>query len=209
MLKIKKLVVGQLQTNCYVVFDNLIKKALIIDPGDDADYIARSISDLELEPEAIVATHGHFDHILAATELKLNYKIPFLIHKADEFLLKRMRSSAKHFAGIKADPPPKVDRYLQDKEKLVIGHLSFDIMHTPGHTPGSISLYARDHKALFVGDTLFAQGAVGRTDFSYSDKDELGRSINKLLAKGGGAAIYPGHGDKTKNSDVQKYLKLV
>src|SRR3990172_979126 len=112
MITVKRLSVGQLQTNCYLVKE--VGKCVIIDPGDDADYIQRIIADENLIPTKIIATHGHFDHILAVYELKLAYNIPFLMSKYDEFLLKRMSSSAKKFTKITTGLPPKVDNYLKD-----------------------------------------------------------------------------------------------
>lgn len=204
MIKIRKLNVGQLQTNCYIVISGT--EALIIDPGDDADYIMRIISDEKVNPAKIIATHSHYDHILAVTELKLAYKIPFLMHRKDEFLLKRMRSSAAHFGRIIADPPPKIDKYLKEDEKLVISHLKFDIIHTPGHTPGSISLYSKEAKAVLVGDVMFAGGGIGRTDFAYSDQPLLLKSIDKLLKLPEGIKVYCGHGEETNIRDIRKYF---
>lgn len=202
MLKIKKLTLGQLQTNCYIANDG--EEALIIDPGDDADYIMRVISDEEVKPKMIIATHGHYDHILAVTELKLAYNIPFLMHKDDEFLLKNMKSSAQHFSGIKADPAPKVDKYLKENDNLVVGSNLLQVIETSGHTPGSLSLYNKDENILFAGDLIFAGGGVGRTDFVYSDKIKLLNSIKKLSGLPKKTIVYSGHGEESKIADVIK-----
>ena len=195
MLKIRRLPVGQLQTNCYLV--NAGEHAIIIDPGDDADYIQRIISDLEVKPTQIIATHGHYDHILAAGELKLAYSIPYLMHKKDVFLLKRMRSSARHFSGISAGPEPKVDKYLDEGGKLTLNNQLLTVIETPGHTPGSVSLYAKSAKSVFVGDTIFAGGGVGRTDFDYSSLSDLQKSIKRLLKLPAATVVYCGHGEET------------
>jgi len=195
MLKIKTLPVGQLKTNCYIVYDERTLEALIIDPGDDADYIGRIISDFNLSPRKIIATHGHFDHILAVTELKLNYNIPFLIHKADEFLIKNMKSSAKHFIGITTDPPPIANSFFSDNNKIQVGSSTLTVIHTPGHTPGSVCLNFEEGNILFVGDLIFENGAVGRTDFSYSDQKDLNNSISKILKLDKYTTVYCGHGD--------------
>ncbi len=159
-------------TNCYIAGD------IIIDPGDDAEYIMSHVDN----PSMIVATHGHFDHIMAAYAIQLAYKIPFYIHEEDIFLLANMKSSAKHFLGLKhIDPPPKASP-IKD----------LPYIHTPGHTPGSICLKFGD--VLFVGDTIFANGAVGRTDFSYSTPLELSASIEKIHSYPKGTRILPGHG---------------
>lgn len=204
MLKIRRLAVGQLQTNCYLVVAE--NKALIIDPGDDADYIMRIVSDEKIYPAKIIATHGHYDHVLAVTELKLAYKIPFLMHKNDSFLLKRMKSSAAHFGRIYADSPPKIDNYLKEGGSLKIGNYKLKIIPTPGHTPGSISLYSKEDKAVFVGDVIFAGGGIGRTDFAYSDQTILLKSINKLLKLPEDIKVYCGHGEVTNIRNVRKYF---
>src|SRR3989344_147687 len=115
-MEIITLPVGQMQANCYLVYDKKSLKTLIIDPGDDADYIERIISDHSLIPQAIIATHGHFDHIMAVTELVFAYTIPFKINCEDKFLIKNMFASAKHFINIDSGPPPPVSGCVKDKE---------------------------------------------------------------------------------------------
>ena len=193
--RVKKLVVGQLQTNCYLVFDEKKSEAIIIDPGDGADYIIRILNDLDVRPTKIVATHGHFDHILAVNELKLAYKIPFLMNKKDEVLLKWMRKSCKFFTGFDPGPPPKVDKYLN--KLLKVGDLKFEIIETPGHSPGSVSLYSNKLGVVFVGDVIFAGGGVGRTDFKYSNRKDLEKSIKKLFKLPKNTIVYSGHGAET------------
>jgi len=197
MLTVKRLIVGQLATNCYLIYDRASGEAIIIDPGDDGDYIIRVLADLEVKPVKIVATHGHFDHILAANELKLAYQIPFLIHREDEFLLKRMGDSASHFLGLATDPAPKTDTYLEEGDSIKVGSLSLKVLATPGHTPGSISLYSKKLGIIFVGDVIFAEGGVGRTDFKYASAKDLEKSIKKLLKLPKDTLIYPGHGEET------------
>jgi glyoxylase-like metal-dependent hydrolase (beta-lactamase superfamily II) len=197
-LQHKQLVVGQLQTNCYLIFQKLGGEALIVDPGDDAIYISQIMSDLQLIPVAIVGTHGHFDHILAAFELQGMYKIPFLIHAQDTFLVKRMRQTARFFLGRDiVEQPPTISGLLSEKKTLKIGAETLTVIHTPGHTPGSISLYSVKHHLLFSGDTLFVEGGVGRTDFEYSSATQLKKSLSDLLALPEAITIYPGHGRPT------------
>ncbi len=171
-------VVGSMATNCYIV------DGMIIDPGDDAEYI---MSHLTVKPTMIVATHGHFDHIMAACALQLAYNIPFYMHEGDFFLLSRMQSSAKYFLGLKEVDPPPVPSKIKD----------LPFIHTPGHTPGSICLYFKKDNILFSGDTIFADGAVGRTDFSYSKPLLLAESVQKILAYPAGTRILSGHGEQT------------
>lgn len=193
MLDIISLKVGSLQTNCYLVFDQKSKETVIIDPGDDAEYLKNIISQRCLLPRMILATHGHFDHILAAFDLQTSYNIPFLIHEADEFLVKKMQKSAKYYIKINSGPPPIIGKYLKDQDILSIWQSKIKIIHTPGHTPGSVCLYFPKEKWLFTGDTYFSEGIYGRTDFLYSSKNNLQKSlikINHLIKK---SSIYPGH----------------
>ena len=205
-VEIITLVVGQMQENCYLFYDSQSLDTLIIDPGDDADYIERIIADNKLQPTQIIATHGHFDHIMAVTELKLAYNIPFRIHKNDEFLVKNMQNSAKHFLGIDADPPPIVDEFINPKSRINIGNNYLQIIEVPGHTPGSIYLYSKADNVLFTGDLLFADGAVGRTDFSYSNVNELQKSLRKIFKLPPQTQIFPGHGrSSTLEEEITHY----
>lgn len=190
-MEIRTLQVGSLQTNCYIVFDAL--NALIIDPGDDAEYIVNTIKDLGVSPKMIIATHAHFDHILAVNELKLAFKIPFVMNKKDEVLLSWFRKSTIHFTGYDPGPNPTVDRYL-DRE-FTIHNLQFTILHTPGHTPGGVCLSNEQEKIVFVGDNIFANGETGRWDFPYSNKEDLLESVKKIRRKFKGFTALPGHGD--------------
>lgn len=193
--------VGQLQTNCYLVVDQKTHSTLIIDPGDDADYLIRIISDKRLKPILIVTTHGHFDHLLAVWELKMNYHIPFRMNKNDDFLLQNMVSSAKHFLNIDVSPPPTVDKYLKEEDSFNVGEKKFKIIGTPGHTPGSICLYQEEERFLFCGDLLFSGGGVGKSDFSYSNEELLHKSIKKILTFPQNIHIFPGHGQSFKLAD--------
>jgi hydroxyacylglutathione hydrolase len=205
-MKIEKLVVGQLQTNCYLVWDEENGEGIIIDPGDDGDYLIRRIQDLEIKPKLIVATHGHFDHVLAATELKLAFKIPFLMHRADLPVLKRIQSSARYWLGIEIDPPPTVDQNIKEGDWLKFGQEKLRVIATPGHSPGGVALYNRGESILFSGDTLFKQG-VGRTDLSYSSEKDLTKSLKKLLKLPSETIVYPGHGLETTIGEEKEILR--
>ncbi len=200
-LQIERLIVGQMSTNCYLLTNSLTKDTLIIDPGDDAQYIERIITDKNYKVTAIICTHGHFDHCLSVYELKGAYDVPFYIHTEDRFLLSRMRFGAKKYLGLKADPIPKVDKYLKDRQEISLGKLQLLILHTPGHTPGSICIYHKKSQLLITGDLIFADGGVGRTDFAYSDSQKLYRSLKKIFQLPGNTIIYPGHGN---NSFLEK-----
>lgn len=202
--RILTLVVGQLDTNCYLYIDNKTSKTLIIDPGDDGDYIINTILINHLQPIAIVATHGHFDHLLAVLEIKLAFQIPFLMHREDLFLLKRVRQSALYFLGIKADPAAKIDKFIKANSRIDIGESSFKVFHLPGHTPGSICLYNKETETAFPGDVIFKDG-VGRTDHNYSSKTDLHKSISRLTKLTGTTTIYPGHGEAFKLVNISKF----
>lgn len=206
-LQIVRLVVGQMQENCYLVIYENSKEALIVDPGDDAEYIIEHIEKLGVTPTKIIATHGHFDHIMAAYALQLAYKIPFFINDRDIFLVKNMADSAKYFLGLKyVDPAPKITGQLDANETIDIGKTKLQIIETPGHTPGSVSFYIRESHTVIVGDVLFEGGQVGRTDFSYSNQSDLNSSIKKVLSLPGDTIIYSGHGRQTSVESEQKNL---
>lgn len=197
LLQIERLIVGQMASNCYLLSDSASGKTIIVDPGDDADYIERIIADKNLRVTAIISTHGHFDHCLSVFELKLAYNVPFYLHQKDRFLLSRMSSGAKKYLGIKADPVPEVDKYLHDHDEISVGKAKLLIIHTPGHTPGSICIYDNLSHFLLTGDLLFAQGGVGRTDFPYSNTDMLRKSLEIIFRLPGKTVIYPGHGEQS------------
>lgn len=198
-MTILPLVVGDLRTNCYIVSDPSTGRCLIIDPADEADFISTTILEHKLTPVGIILTHGHYDHCLGVLELKLNFNIPIYLHKEDLFLYKSADRSAKHWSSSLRDTPrqsstifklPPVDSYLEDGQTITFGDASLSVIHTPGHTPGSICLYNAPH--LFTGDTLFAD-AVGRTDLSYSSASDLKKSLATIKALPDETLIYPGH----------------
>lgn len=183
-----------MRSNCYLVKDKKSSETLIIDPGDDGEYIIEQLSKLQCIPKLIIATHGHFDHIMAVLTISLTFRIPFRVNLKDQFLVKNMRDNARHFLNIDASPPPPIEQDLPDKAKINFGAINFTIIETPGHTPGSICLSDTRNHILFVGDLMFAEGGVGRTDFSYSDKNELYASLLKIFKLDEKTDIYPGHG---------------
>lgn len=192
MIKVEKLVLGPLLANCFLVFDDKSKEAIVLDPGDEADFLIQKIEERHLKPQKIIATHGHFDHVGAILELKLTYNIPFLANKKDNFLLKRSSETAAHFTKVATLKLPSPDQDLKDGVKISLGKSHLKVMETPGHTPGSICLVGEGF--AFVGDLLFADGSIGRCDFSYSDPEELKKSVKKILGLSKTTIIYPGHG---------------
>lgn len=193
-MKIKTLVVGSLQTNCYLVCDG--EEGVIIDPGDDVEYIINTLRDLDIIPKAILATHAHFDHVLAVSELKMTFSIPFLLGSADQALLTRTRQSTQHFTGFDPGPSPTADGLLLPNQTIQIGNGDLKVLAAPGHTPGGVVFVNTSQKIAFVGDLLFADGGLGRTDFAYSNQKDLLSTIVKIRKKLRGYTLFPGHGER-------------
>ncbi|OGM12164.1 hypothetical protein A2W13_00730 [Candidatus Woesebacteria bacterium RBG_16_36_11] len=198
MITVERLIVGEFKTNCYLLYDSINKDTLIIDPGDDPDYIIDTISRLELKPTAILVTHGHFDHIMGIFTLQKSFKIPFMVHKKDEFLVKDMANRAKYFLKITSDPSPKIDKYLSENMIIKIKDIEIKVMETPGHTPGSVTFEVVKEDLLFVGDLVFKGRSFGRTDFKYSSNKMLLKSFAKILSFSKNTLVYSGHGEATK-----------
>jgi glyoxylase-like metal-dependent hydrolase (beta-lactamase superfamily II) len=205
MLQILKKTVGALSENCYLFIND--KECLIIDPGDQADYILEEVSRQNLKVLAILITHGHFDHVLAAGEIISSVNnCPLMMHKDDFFLLERAKETAKHFTG--SDPltlPITTFSHLKE-QKYTIGTFTFDVIYVPGHTPGSCAFYFKEIDTLFSGDIIFSN-AFGRTDFSYSDKNKLNKSILKIANLPNNTRIFPGHEEETSVSSLRLMLK--
>ncbi len=197
MAKIHTLVVGRLQTNCYILESD--STALVIDPGEEPERILRFLHDIKVKPSQIIATHTHFDHVLGVDGIRATLNTPFLIHHDDLSMLESMQSRVRQFMGLTVPPPPRVDRFLKDGESLTVGHDSLKVLHTPGHSPGSISLAGRGY--VFTGDALFNQ-SIGRTDLPGGDLDTLISSItDRLFSLPDDTIVYPGHGPETSIGD--------
>jgi len=193
-LIIKELAVGPIMANCFIVGCEETKAAAVIDPGDDADKILMALAESALKVSYIINTHGHFDHVGANSRIKAVTGADILIHSLDEPMLSQLSASASAW-GLKSDNSPPADRTLEDGDTVTFGNITFTVFHTPGHTPGGISLFTEGH--VFVGDTLFA-GSVGRTDFPGGDFETLKASIrNKLFVLDDDVIVYPGHMSRT------------
>jgi glyoxylase-like metal-dependent hydrolase (beta-lactamase superfamily II) len=197
MVQVHTLVVGRLQTNCYILASK--SEALVVDPGDEAPRILRYVNDLGAKLKTIVATHTHFDHVLGVSELKTQTGAPFLIHKDDLEILESMQDRVQMFLGLRVSPPPKVDDFLKDGDSVRFGDETLKVLHTPGHSLGSISLVGNGY--VFTGDALFNQ-SIGRTDLPGGDFETLINSIkNRLFSLDDGTMVYPGHGPETSIGD--------
>jgi len=189
----KKLVVGPFESNCYIVGSESTKEGMIIDPGAEAEQILKGVNDLGLDIKLIVLTHGHIDHIGAVKEVKEATGAEVAIHSHDAESLQERSLSGIFGFSYPAPPPP--DRLLKGGDSIDVGDLHFLVVHTPGHSPGSICLFG--HEVVFCGDTLFNFG-VGRTDLPGGNTSQLMDSLHtKLMMLPDNTVVYPGHGPDT------------
>jgi glyoxylase-like metal-dependent hydrolase (beta-lactamase superfamily II) len=191
---LRKMVVGQMDTNCYILGCAATKDGAVIDPGGDADAVKSAIEDMGLTIRIIVNTHGHVDHMAANAEVKRATGAELMIHEYDAGMLQDPTTnlSASAFGPVVS---PAADRLLVDGDTIKVGTLQLNVLHTPGHTEGGICLLGRGY--VFSGDTLFA-GSVGRSDFPGGDPTVLVHSIrSRLLCLADTTAVLPGHGPNT------------
>ncbi len=204
-LNIERYRLGQMQVNCYFLIKD--DSCLILDPGDEASFILEEVVRRKLKPVGLLATHGHFDHVMAAGEIQMISQLPLNIHQNDLFLLKRVNQTAKYFLGY--DPVsifPKEINYIKEGN-IKIGDYHIQIIETPGHTPGSICYYFEKERIIFTGDTLLKEG-IGRYDFSYSDFEDLQRSLKKLFKLPKDTIVYPGHGEQTTIGQEEDLIRI-
>lgn len=190
-MKVVRIPAGIYAANCYLVYSEKDREAIIIDPGGDADDIIAQIKSLELDIKYIILTHGHGDHIGGVKDIKEYIDVPVAIHKDDEYLLKDGdRNLSSHMAIGTIEE--LADILLDEGDEIHFGDLVAKIIHTPGHTLGGISINIED--GLFTGDTLFA-GSIGRTDFPGGSFESIISSIkDKLFVYPDDTIVYPGHG---------------
>lgn len=180
--------------NCYILGCERTKTAAVIDPGDDADKILMKLAEDSLTVKYIINTHGHFDHVGGNARLKKATGADLVIHQADASMLADLGRAAGAF-GLSAENSPPPDQTVEDGDVISFGDISLQVLATPGHSPGGISLHTDG--MVFVGDTLFA-GSIGRTDLPGGDYNTLISSIkSKLLPLGDDTIVYTGHGPET------------
>ncbi len=205
---VKRIVVGELATNCYIIKQSNSRNAVVIDPGDDAILIKSTLLDMDAYPAVILLTHGHFDHILALDELRTEKSI-VCIHEKDAVKLKEKELIAA-WARYSPWPFKAADVLFVDGDShQSIGGFDFEVIHTPGHTEGSVCYRFGD--LLFTGDTLFKNG-MGRVDFDGGDMKKMASSLRLLYNMPGDYAVYPGHeGDSTLSEERihNPYMKEV
>ncbi len=204
---IEEFIVTPFQQNARIVACERTKRAICIDPGDEAGRLASAIDRNGLTLQAIALTHAHIDHIGAVGALKgLKPDAEIILHRADEQMYHALPEqpawlgiprAAWSELGIEYDAPPAVDRYWTEGEIYRVGELKFEILHCPGHSPGHVVLFERSERKLFAGDCLFA-GSIGRTDLPGGSSEELLASINnKIVPLGDDVEVYTGHGPNT------------
>lgn len=192
--------------NCYILGCEETSAAIVIDPGDDTDKILTVLAEAKLKVKYIINTHGHFDHVGGNRKLKEATAAEILIHADDAPMLNHLQEAAAAF-GLSSDNSPAPDRLLKDGDNVSCGSITLEVLHTPGHSPGGISLFTQG--SVFVGDTLFA-GSIGRTDLPGGDFDILKSSIhNKLFVLPDDVIVYPGHMGTTTIGQEKRYNPFV
>ena len=188
--------VGPLQCNCSIIGDEISHEAMVIDPGDDIADVLAVIQKRKLKVKQIVITHAHIDHVGGAMKLRAATGAPILLNHNDYTLLKMLDLQAD-WIGMQSPGKVEIDHSLNDQDKVEAGSLIANVMHTPGHTEGSICLYFPAEQKLIAGDTLFA-GSIGRTDLPGGSFEKIMRSLHdKLLSLPDETAVVPGHGPLT------------
>ncbi len=202
--RIKTYVLGGISTNCYLVFREGEKAAVILDPADNADYLKSKCRELGVEPVAVLLTHAHFDHIMAADDIRKAYGCKIYVHMDDERML---NDPSLNLSGTMGTEQVSIsaDYLLRDGEVLHFLNLEWKVMATPGHTAGSVCYYLPEEEVLFSGDTLFAE-SLGRTDLPTGSMSAIVRSIaERLLMLPDDTMVYPGHGDATTVAHEKQY----
>jgi glyoxylase-like metal-dependent hydrolase (beta-lactamase superfamily II) len=197
-IEIKYATLGLASTNAYLIADTETNEAILIDPVDQAQTLAQMASDSGWTIKLVLATHAHFDHVLASRELKEITGAPFYLHSEAADLLKNLPETGLRFTGNRFPEAAAPDRLLTtEPEALELGAIKLETLYTPGHAPGHLAFYMRDHSIVFSGDALFA-GSIGRTDLPGGDHDLLIRMIReKLLTLPDETTVLAGHGGPT------------
>ncbi len=208
-MNIEMLVLGEVSTNCYLVCNQDTKECIIIDPAAKADVIIKAVEELEVLPKAVLLTHGHYDHIGAAKEIKEHFHIKIYANELEQEVLESSYKNLSEIMGSRA-LSIQADEYLTDGQVLTIAGFQIRAISTPGHTKGGMcyNVSLKEEQAIFSGDTLFRE-SVGRFDFPTSDGDALFRSIKeKLLCLETELKVYPGHGPATSIGEEKSHFFL-
>lgn len=205
-MRVESFLVGMYQTNTYIIYDENTLEAIIIDPGDRPTTVIQFLRKKSLKPTGIVLTHHHIDHVGAVKELKKEYGCPVYIHKKDVEGLKELASNSMRLYKKKIEVQP--DLFLKEGDTISAGQVTLKVVHTPGHTPGSICLQVVGEKVVFTGDTLFADG-IGRTDLKGGNEMAIRRSLIERVNKwDDDVMIYPGHDSSATMAQVRVHNHL-
>jgi hydroxyacylglutathione hydrolase len=192
-LEVRGVVVGLFQENCWIVGSRQRGEAVVIDPGDEPETILSLARDMGVKITRVLASHAHLDHIMAARDVVEATGAPFLLHAADQTIADYMPTAARSWLGREVPPAPTPDAFPTDGQDIEVAGVTLRVIHTPGHTPGSVSLYAAEANLLFSGDTLFRE-SIGRTDLPGGDTDTILSSIRqRLYTLPEDTRVLPGH----------------
>ncbi len=195
-LRVKDLILGPLETNCYLLIDDSAREAVIVDPGSEAARIRAALDDEGLQAQAIWLTHAHFDHVGAIADLVETMPVPVYLHPDDRVLYDNATVQAAVY-GLTVRAPRQPTDPLAHGQHLHVGSHVARCLHTPGHAPGHVVFAFHDERIVLAGDTLFA-GSIGRTDLQFADHATLLRSIREqLLTLPDETVVHPGHGPRT------------
>ena len=195
-LIVETIPVGPLQCNCTILGDRASRKAIVVDPGGDAEMLLERLVELDIQVDRIIHTHAHLDHFLASGKMKEATGAKLALHREDLFLWEMLEDQCRMF-GIPFEPPPPLDQWLEHEEEIDLNSLQGKALHTPGHTPGSMCFLFESQKLLIAGDTLF-QGSIGRTDLWGGDYKKIEKSINEqLYTLDEETSVITGHGEST------------
>lgn len=197
-MKHEIIVVGPLQCNCSVLSCEKTNEAIIIDPGDEAPRIVKYVKEQNLKVKYVIHTHAHFDHFSGTSGVKTATNATLCLHKEDQMLYQNLPMQGRMF-GMQFDPAPPIEKFIENEEVISFGECKVEVIHTPGHSPGSICLKCTfsGGEKLFSGDTLFKE-SVGRSDLWGGNHDQLLTSIkNRILCLEEDLPVFPGHGDET------------
>ncbi len=193
-MKIDVRTVGPFQENCYLVVDEVTNRAVLVDPGDEGERLARMVRESGAQLEAIWLTHAHIDHIGAIADVRRTYDVPVHLHPLDLPYYTHLSARAAEMYGVPFEQPEGPDHELADGDVLTCGTLQFTVMHVPGHAPGLVSFNGEG--VALSGDLLFA-GSIGRTDLPLSNPFDMDASLDRFGALPSSTTVYPGHGGPT------------
>jgi hydroxyacylglutathione hydrolase len=208
-LEVRGVVVGLFQENCWIVGSRQRGEAVVIDPGDEPEEILALARDMGVKITRILASHAHLDHIMAARAILEATGAPFLLHAEDLAIAEYMPQAARQWLGREVAPAPAPSAFPSDGQDIEVAGVTLRVIHTPGHTPGSISLYAADAHLLFSGDTLFRE-SIGRTDLPGGDTETIFASIReRLYSLPSDTRVLPGHMQETTIAHEREHNPFV